>query len=330
MYFRVLAELAGGEGDHVPVLVANRNHQAAEEADVDAAAFFLNENAGVHEFAPGELFGPRPIHEHPGVIGHPADLPAHGHLLPEAARFQVIAGMGGLAGEEELVEERGDLAMQVELSSALAAGLVFFGIEGFLRDRDTRARGQFLDRIDEGEILVFADEGDGVAALAAAEAMVELPLGIDVERGRFLVVERAQRLERRAGALDLDVGADHVHDIRRGEDLFLGLLRNLRHGGSKARGGENGNRERCRSFRMHGGKSGAVFYRLLGISLRPEPKTEMKVVRKNAKGETRELLLKEYFLNAYLIAVLKKVGDEAARFTRREPEMVPVRVRIGS
>ena len=73
-----------------------------------------------------------------------------------------------------------------------------------------------------------------------------------------------------------------------------------------------------------------MFYRPLGISLRPEPKTEMKVVRKNAKGETRELLLKEYFLNAYLIAVLKKVGDEAARFTRREPEMVPVRVRIGS
>jgi hypothetical protein len=81
---------------------------------------------------------------------------------------------------------------------------------------------------------------------------------------------------------------------------------------------------------MHGGKSGAVFYRLLGISLRSEPKTEMKVVRKNAKGETRELLLKEYFLNAYLIAVLKKVGDEAARFTRREPELAPVRIRIGS
>jgi len=55
----------------------------------------------------------------------------------------------------------------------------------------------------------------------------------------------------------------------------------------------------------------------------------MKVVRKNAKGETRELLLKEYFLNAYLIAVLKKVGDEVARHTRREPALRPVRVRHG-
>jgi hypothetical protein len=61
-----------------------------------------------------------------------------------------------------------------------------------------------------------------------------------------------------------------------------------------------------------------------------QPKTTMKVVRKNAKGETRELLLKEYFLNAYLIAVLKKVGEEAARFRRSEPDLTPVRVRSGN
>jgi hypothetical protein len=61
-----------------------------------------------------------------------------------------------------------------------------------------------------------------------------------------------------------------------------------------------------------------------------QPKNTMKVVRKNAKGETRELLLKEYFLNAYLIAVLKKVGEEAARFRRSEPDLTPVRVRSGN
>lgn len=61
-------------------------------------------------------------------------------------------------------------------------------------------------------------------------------------------------------------------------------------------------------------------------------KTKMKVVRKNSKGETRQLLLKEYFLNAYLIAVLKKVGEETARFAKGNPapEQVPVRVRSGS
>jgi hypothetical protein len=54
----------------------------------------------------------------------------------------------------------------------------------------------------------------------------------------------------------------------------------------------------------------------------------MKVVRKNAKGETRELLLKEYFLNAYLIALLKRVGEGAAKFSKT-PELQPVRVRPG-
>lgn len=53
----------------------------------------------------------------------------------------------------------------------------------------------------------------------------------------------------------------------------------------------------------------------------------MKVARKNSKGETRELLLKEYFLNAYLIAVLKKAGEEAAKFAKR-PVPAPVRVRV--
>ena len=56
----------------------------------------------------------------------------------------------------------------------------------------------------------------------------------------------------------------------------------------------------------------------------------MKVVRKNAKGESRELLLKEYFLNAYLIAALKRMGEEVARYTRRSPEPEPARVHAGS
>lgn len=75
--------------------------------------------------------------------------------------------------------------------------------------------------------------------------------------------------------------------------------------------------------------AGAVLKRSLELFPRLKSKTAMKVVRKNAKGETRQLLLKEYFLNAYLIAVLKKVGDEAARMTRREPGLTPVRVRSG-
>jgi hypothetical protein len=39
----------------------------------------------------------------------------------------------------------------------------------------------------------------------------------------------------------------------------------------------------------------------------------MKIVRKSKNGESREVLLKEYFINASLIALLKRVGQEAAK-----------------
>lgn len=36
----------------------------------------------------------------------------------------------------------------------------------------------------------------------------------------------------------------------------------------------------------------------------------MKVVKKGKNGEAKEQLLKEYFLNAYVIALLKQAGNE--------------------
>jgi len=39
----------------------------------------------------------------------------------------------------------------------------------------------------------------------------------------------------------------------------------------------------------------------------------MKIIRKSRNGERREALLKEYFITASLIALLKRVGEEAAK-----------------
>lgn len=55
----------------------------------------------------------------------------------------------------------------------------------------------------------------------------------------------------------------------------------------------------------------------------------MKIVKKNAQGESRELLLKEFFLNAYLIAMLKRVGEETGKIRRRgAPHLEPARVKV--
>lgn len=54
----------------------------------------------------------------------------------------------------------------------------------------------------------------------------------------------------------------------------------------------------------------------------------MKVNRKTRSGESREVLLKEYFITASLIALLKRAGAEAARMNPRlKPALIPLRVR---
>lgn len=44
----------------------------------------------------------------------------------------------------------------------------------------------------------------------------------------------------------------------------------------------------------------------------------MKIRKKATEGESRELLLKEYFLNAYLIALLKQVGSGVRRRSEKD------------
>ena len=57
------------------------------------------------------------------------------------------------------------------------------------------------------------------------------------------------------------------------------------------------------------------------------PKT-MKIIRKTRDGGHREALLREYFLTASLIALLKKVGEEAAKaMPERRMVASPARVR---
>jgi hypothetical protein len=57
-------------------------------------------------------------------------------------------------------------------------------------------------------------------------------------------------------------------------------------------------------------------------------KPTMKITRINRNGERREALLKEYFLTASLIALLKRAGEQAAAaMPQRAPALAPVRVR---
>jgi hypothetical protein len=54
----------------------------------------------------------------------------------------------------------------------------------------------------------------------------------------------------------------------------------------------------------------------------------MKITRIDRDGNRREALLKEYFLTASLLALLKRVGDEAAKAApKRAMRLAAARVR---
>ena len=91
------------------------------------------------------------------------------------------------------------------------------------------ALGQELHRLLELERLGLLDELEGVAALAAAEAVVELLLGVHGERRRALVVERAQPGPARADPPQVGLLADQVDHVHRVPDAVDRVLREQRH-----------------------------------------------------------------------------------------------------
>jgi len=81
------------------------------------------------------------------------------------------------------------------------------------REIDVERAGQRLERLGERQPLDLHQEGEDVAALPAAEALVDLARRVDVEAGSLLAVERAEALERGAGGAERDVAPHDVDDV---------------------------------------------------------------------------------------------------------------------
>ena len=94
-----------------------------------------------------------------------------------------------------------------------------------LVQRDAGPVGEEAHGVDEVEMVHGPHEGDGVAGLLAAEAVVEALLGVDAERRRLLGVEGAQPAPAPADLLERGVLADELHDVGGRPDLGHLLVR---------------------------------------------------------------------------------------------------------
>ena len=120
-------------------------------------------------------------------------------LLSEAAAGEVLAHRSArLAVPEQSLEVAGRLVEH--RVQALAPPPLRLDARRCLLDldRDAEPLREPLDRADEVEVLRLADERDDVAALPAAEAVVELLDRVDGERRRLLLVERTAAGETRS------------------------------------------------------------------------------------------------------------------------------------
>src|SRR5207237_10455544 len=86
---------------------------------------------------------------------------------------------------------------------------------------DSRPLGEHAQRVEKLDAVALHDEINSVAAGLAAEAVKKLLGGIDAERGRLLLVERAQTDELGPAALESDALPDQFDDVRSLEDLRL-------------------------------------------------------------------------------------------------------------
>src|SRR5207249_6388908 len=110
--------------------------------------------------------------------------------------------------ERAFVEDGGLLEQRVEpiASAALRVGL---RRELLVLERNVEPVGEPLDRADEIEPIRLLDERDGIAADAAAEAVVRALFRQDGERRRLLLVERA---EARVSAAHLPQPRPRLHE----------------------------------------------------------------------------------------------------------------------
>ncbi len=175
----------------------------------------------------GELGGDIPRREEveQGVprLGRKAELEGVDHLRGNAALLDDLASRFAMSRiEENVVEPHG--GELVDLNEPL---LLFL----FLRrpcsahlQLDPRAGGQLLQRFSELDVLHEHVEREDVAALPAPEAVEVLGVGEDDERGRLLVVERAQALEIRTGLFQgRHISLDQIDNVDPVPDFSDGI-----------------------------------------------------------------------------------------------------------
>jgi len=211
----VVPEHPATEGDDPATAVADREHHAVAEAVVALAGLgVFHQQAGVdHGFLLEGVAAQVFVQVVPARRGE-AQAEVAGDFAGEAAPLEVVDGGFALrmALERLAIKVGGGGQQRVQRR---IGGLPRFvrAAAFFARDFHAGGFGQFLDGLGEVQVVVVHDKAEGVAARAAAEAVVELLVGADAERRGLFLVERAAGGVVLARLLHLQARADYIDDV---------------------------------------------------------------------------------------------------------------------
>ncbi|MDI2022710.1 hypothetical protein PJL18_03252 [Paenarthrobacter nicotinovorans] len=134
----------------------------------------------------------------------------------EPAAIQEVTAFRSSGGQklcaEELIGDLVGVQQALALAHFLAAGT---RPAVFVPQLVTDPGRELFHGFVEGTVIHLLDEGNGVAILAAAEAVVPAHLRADGEGGGTFVMERAQAFETaQSGTLERDVSVNNFLDVR--------------------------------------------------------------------------------------------------------------------
>ena len=177
-------EHPSAEADRAPAGVADREHDPVAEPVVEAGrlaarrvGLALDDQSGAQQDLPLVVGRAVPVEQPIPSRRREADAEALDDVVRQAALRKVLTGLGLAA--ERLAEVKGGA---FERNVEFVVGLRGRGA-AFARHLETGAGREFLDGLDEAEVVVLHHEAERGAVGAAAEAVIELLVGAHRERG---------------------------------------------------------------------------------------------------------------------------------------------------
>src|SRR5581483_7593599 len=211
---------AAAERDRLAGDREGRDHQPVAVEIVEAAALARLDEPGLRREREVDVVAPQLVDEPVPALRRVAERERLDRLAADPPPFAVRARLrAGARVEQHAMEPRACDVVRVIDRLPLVARARRARI--FRLELDAGALREDAHGVDEPDVLVLLQEAERVAARAAAEALEEAAVGVDVKRRRLLAVERAQPDEIVAALAQRDVRPDHLADVGAGQDLAL-------------------------------------------------------------------------------------------------------------